>query len=129
RVVGEMVLDAPDRFEAQRLGHVGERQLVQIDLVVAERAAGVLEDGGHSDMHGALLSAICPMVNARLPAWEAAMRRRQLESAPFGRHIAAMRPLLAALSAFALLLATLPAQAQIGVPQIEQYVNSLRTVK
>jgi outer membrane lipoprotein-sorting protein len=43
--------------------------------------------------------------------------------------MAAMRPLLAALSALALLLATLPAQAQTGVPQIEQYLNSLRTVK
>src|SRR5258708_34131816 len=69
------------------------------------------------------------MVNARLPGWEAAMGRRELESAPFGGHMATMRPLLAALSALALLLATLPAQAQTGVPQIEQYVNSLRTVK
>jgi outer membrane lipoprotein-sorting protein len=57
------------------------------------------------------------------------MGRRELESAPFGGHMATMRPLLAALSALALLLATLPAQAQTGVPQIEQYVNSLRTVK
>ena len=52
RVVGEMVLDRPDRFEAQRLGHVGQRQLVQVDLAVAERAAGVLEDCSHSDVHG-----------------------------------------------------------------------------
>jgi outer membrane lipoprotein-sorting protein len=57
------------------------------------------------------------------------MGRRELESAPFGGHMATMRPLLAALSALALLLATLPAEAQTGVPQIEQYVNSLRTVK
>jgi outer membrane lipoprotein-sorting protein len=57
------------------------------------------------------------------------MGRRELESAPFGGHMATMRPLLVALSALALLLAALPAQAQTGVPQIEQYVNSLRTVK
>ncbi len=57
------------------------------------------------------------------------MLRSQLESALFGRHMAAMRPLLAALSAVVLLLATLPAEAQTGVPQIEQYLNSIRTVK
>jgi outer membrane lipoprotein-sorting protein len=57
------------------------------------------------------------------------MLRSQLESALFGRHIAPMRPLLAALSAVVLLLATLPAEAQTGVPQIEQYLNSIRTVK
>jgi hypothetical protein len=45
------VLDRPDRIEAQRLGHVGQRQLVEIDLVIAERAPGVLEDSRHSDMH------------------------------------------------------------------------------
>src|SRR5258707_9187692 len=40
-----------------------------------------------------------------------------------------MRSLLAALSAFALLLATLPAQAQTGVPEIEKYLNSIHTLK
>ena len=40
-----------------------------------------------------------------------------------------MRPLLAAFSALALLFATLPAQAQTGVPEIEKYLNSIRTVK
>ena len=52
RVVGEMMLDRPDRFEAQRLGHVGQGQLVQVDLAVAERPPGVLKDRSHSDMHG-----------------------------------------------------------------------------
>lgn len=42
---------------------------------------------------------------------------------------AAMRILLAALSALVLLVATLPAQAQTGVPEIEKYLNSLRTLK
>ena len=41
-----------------------------------------------------------------------------------------MRTLFAAfLSAFALLLASLPAQAQTGVPEIERYLNSIRTLK
>src|SRR5262245_52281824 len=41
-----------------------------------------------------------------------------------------MRTLFAAaLSALALLVASLPAQAQTGVPEIERYVNSLRTLK
>ena len=69
-VVGEMVLDRPDRFEPERLGHVGERQFVQVDLPVAERTAGILEDGGHSDVHGTFLWLIRRMVNGRLPPWE-----------------------------------------------------------
>jgi outer membrane lipoprotein-sorting protein len=41
-----------------------------------------------------------------------------------------MRTLLAVLlSAFALLVASLPVQAQTGVPDIERYVNSIRTLK
>jgi outer membrane lipoprotein-sorting protein len=41
-----------------------------------------------------------------------------------------MRTLLAAaLSAFALLLAALPAQAQTGVADVERYLNSIRTFK
>jgi outer membrane lipoprotein-sorting protein len=41
-----------------------------------------------------------------------------------------MRPLFAAvLAAAALLLAALPSQAQTGVPEIERYVNSIRTLK
>jgi outer membrane lipoprotein-sorting protein len=41
-----------------------------------------------------------------------------------------MRTLFAAvLSALALLAASLPAQAQTGVPEIERYINSLRTLK
>ena len=41
-----------------------------------------------------------------------------------------MRTLFAAaLSALALLLASLPAQAQVGVPEIERYINSIRTLK
>ena len=61
---------APDRFEAERLGQVGERELVEVDLAIGDRAAGVLEDGGHSDMHGIFLRVICSMVNARSHDWE-----------------------------------------------------------
>jgi len=41
-----------------------------------------------------------------------------------------MRTLFAAaLSALVLLVASLPAQAQVGVPEIERYINSIRTLK
>jgi len=40
-----------------------------------------------------------------------------------------MRLLLAALSAAVLLLATLPSEAQTGVPEIERYLNSIRSMK
>src|SRR5918993_5237768 len=65
------------------------------------------------------------MVNARLSGWEV------LDSAVFGEHMAAMRPVLAVLFAAILsLVAVLPAAAQqVGVPQIEQYFNSIRTLK
>jgi hypothetical protein len=49
-----MVLDPPDRLEAERLGEVGESQLVGVDLAVGPRLARVLEDGRHSDVHGTL---------------------------------------------------------------------------
>ena len=57
----------------------------------------------------------------------------RLDSAVFGEHMAAMRIFLAVLSAAVLsLLAMLPAEAQqgaVGVPQIEQYFNSIRSLK
>jgi outer membrane lipoprotein-sorting protein len=54
-----------------------------------------------------------------------------LDSAVFKGHIAGMRTLLALVSAVALLIAaTLPAGAQqVGVPEIEKYFNSIRTLK
>src|ERR1043165_4500291 len=66
------------------------------------------------------------MVNGRLP-------RRKLDSAVFEGHMAGMRTFRSVLSAAVLvLLAAQPASAQqgaIGVPQIEQYFNSIRTLK
>jgi len=54
-----------------------------------------------------------------------------LDSAVFGGHIGRMRTLFAAvLSAAALFFAAvLPAQAQVGVPEIEKYFNSIKTLK
>jgi outer membrane lipoprotein-sorting protein len=74
------------------------------------------------------------MVNGRLPDWEV------LDSAVFGEHMPGMRIFLAALIAVLSLSAVLPAQAQqapqqlaqyspVGVPQIEQYFNSIRSLK
>src|SRR5262249_1908147 len=51
-VVVEMVLGAPDRIEAERLGEIRHRYLVAIDLAVRNGAADVLEERGHPDMHG-----------------------------------------------------------------------------
>jgi outer membrane lipoprotein-sorting protein len=55
----------------------------------------------------------------------------ELESAPFRRHIRRMRTLFLAVLSAAILLfaASLPAQAQTGVPEIEKYFNSIRTLK
>ena len=53
-VVGEVVLDAPDRLEAERLGQVGEAQLVAIDLEIAALEVRVLKDASHADVHASL---------------------------------------------------------------------------
>jgi outer membrane lipoprotein-sorting protein len=76
----------------------------------------------------AFLAVVIAMVNGRLPDWEEAAA---LESAPFAGHIGRMRTLFAVLlSAVALLFAAaLPAQAQVGVPEIEKYFNAIRTLK
>jgi outer membrane lipoprotein-sorting protein len=54
-----------------------------------------------------------------------------LDSALFEGHIAAMRTLFVLVSALALLIsAALPAGAQqVGVPEVEAYFNSIRTLK
>ena len=53
-----------------------------------------------------------------------------LESAPIARHIRPMRSILAGLLAFLVLVSVGPgAQAQVGVPEIENYINSIRTLQ
>ncbi len=55
---------------------------------------------------------------------------RMLESALIGRHIGPMRSVLAGLLAFfALTFAGTGAEAQTGVPEIENYINSIRTLQ
>jgi hypothetical protein len=58
RVIGEVMLDAPDRLEAERLGQVGQPELVAIDLAVGSRLAGVLEHGRQTNVHGKLPFAV-----------------------------------------------------------------------
>ena len=53
-VAGEVVLDAPDRFEAERFGQVGEPDLVPIHLGVGLRGRR-LEDRRIPDVHGRTL--------------------------------------------------------------------------
>src|SRR6185437_5304987 len=132
RVVSEVMLHRPDRFETKRLGHIGQRQLVQVDLAIRELAAGVLEDGSQSDMHGRFLAMIAFMVNAHSYSWKehAGKNWGVLESAPIGRHTQSMRSVLAGLAAFvALILVATGTQAQTGVPEIENYINSIRTAQ
>ena len=53
-----------------------------------------------------------------------------LESAPIGRHILPMRSILAGLLALlAVVSVGSAARAQVGVPQIENYINSIRTLE
>ena len=53
-----------------------------------------------------------------------------LESAPIARHIRPMRSIFAGLLAFIALVSVVPgAQAQVGVPRIENYINSIRTLE
>ena len=51
RVVGEVVLDAPDRLVAERLGDAAEPQLLLVHLEIAAALVGALEDDGESDVH------------------------------------------------------------------------------
>jgi len=83
-------------------------------------------------MHGRFLAMIASMVNARSHSWEehAGKSWGVLESAPIGRHTQSMRSVLAGLAAFvALILVATGTQAQTGVPEIENYINSIRTAQ
>jgi hypothetical protein len=46
-----MMLGAPQRIEAARLGEIGHRHFVGVHRRVAHRVADVLEERRHSDMH------------------------------------------------------------------------------
>jgi hypothetical protein len=51
RVVGEVVLDPPQRLEAEGLGQIREADLVPIDVAIGAALALSLEDDAHSDVH------------------------------------------------------------------------------
>jgi hypothetical protein len=70
RVVGEVMLDAPDRLEAERLGEIDEGQVVVVDGAVRPRVARVLKDDRRPDVHA-----------PRLPRWALSDNR-----APLSRH-------------------------------------------
>ena len=59
RVVGEVVLDRPDRVEAERLGQLGQPQLVRVHLLVGQ-AQRILEDDRATDVHREPLPTISP---------------------------------------------------------------------
>ncbi len=52
RVVGEVVLDAPQRFESERFGEIAEPQLVAVDVAVRAAVAAALENHCCPDVHG-----------------------------------------------------------------------------
>src|SRR5262245_54306378 len=51
RVLGEVVLDAPERLEAERFGEIAEAELVAVDVAIGAPVAHALEDHGHPDVH------------------------------------------------------------------------------
>jgi hypothetical protein len=55
RVVGEVMLDSPDRLEAELLGEDAEPQLPLVDLAVAAIRIGALEDQRGADVHAPAL--------------------------------------------------------------------------
>ena len=61
-VVGEMVLHRPDGVEPQGLGHLGQPQLLAIDLGVGETVAGVLKQRSKADVHEILLVRLMPEI-------------------------------------------------------------------
>ena len=76
RVVGEVVLDAPDGLKAERLGEIGEPELGHVDLAVRAHATRVLEDGGHAYLHARVLSRFDGVaVAADLPLVRPTLRR------------------------------------------------------
>ncbi len=51
RVWREVVLDAPDGVESQRLGKIGKVEIILIDLIVRPLVAGVLHENRHPNFH------------------------------------------------------------------------------
>src|SRR5438093_918127 len=55
RVVGEVVFDAPQRFEPERLGEIAEAKLVPVDVAIGSPFALALNNAAQSDVHRAPL--------------------------------------------------------------------------
>jgi len=52
RVIGEVVLDTPDRLKAKWLSLKGEVKVSRIDIPIRNLFPGILKDHRHSDVHG-----------------------------------------------------------------------------
>jgi len=96
RVVREMVLHAPDRVEAERLGEIAKLEFVTVNVVIRPPGIGGLENQPHSDLHASLQRSRCgkpsaaPLVRTNLPrgivescALLKAQRRSTLPLEPF----------------------------------------------
>src|SRR5437667_11948197 len=66
RVVGEVMFDAPQRIDPERLGEIAEAKLVPIDVAIGSSFALALKNDAHSDVHLApLLRWPCGPVSTR----------------------------------------------------------------
>ena len=62
------MLDGPDRIEAERLGHLGQAQLVAINLGVGKCVAGILENRAVANVHdNVLLNGIGKLIKSHRP--------------------------------------------------------------
>jgi len=66
RVVGEVMLDAPDGIEAERLGEFGQANFLAIDFRVRQGIVWILEQGGISDVHGCSPRGASPPVTDKI---------------------------------------------------------------
>ena len=57
-VIGEMVLDAPHRIEAQRLRHFGQTHFFTIDIGIRAEVAGILKNRRVPNVHDSPLVVI-----------------------------------------------------------------------
>jgi hypothetical protein len=50
-----MMLGPPDGIKSERFGQISHRNLVAVDLIVADWTTDVLKERRHTDMHGVVL--------------------------------------------------------------------------
>src|SRR5690606_34891915 len=92
RVVGEVVLHAPDRLEPERLGEPGEAEGVRVHLVVGPGPPRVLEDDRRSHVHGPTLRHHSPPTAPRPATHRPTPRHPPPHAASHAVHSRTTRP-------------------------------------